>query len=439
MSSPDPDCHFVPLRVGDLVTVLTRRPELPDGDRDAFRRFGEMVQHIYHFEQHKDLLRLKSAFGPYNPDADTHAIASDAEGSDRPKLDRIFEEVELLARRANFRPLSKADIDAALASRTSAGLNMDVDFSVFDRYAMYVRGKVRVRQARSLWWWPWAMADEEVDAFQRMLVVMKLRPHPRLNKMVDTDHVHLKAFKDIPCADVEMLIPGARVKFTQYDKGMISFPIITALLITTWTFFKQIILVVLATLLAYYVSKELATQLQPPEASEVRGWSEVWRDALKAAALFSIAMVAFGAGYRAWFSYQHKKTVYNLRLTESLYFQSIASNAGVLTWLLDEAEEQECREVILGYFFLLVKGNAEGGWTEQQLDSAVEAFLRDKVGRDVDFEVDDAVGKLRSLKLVLEENGRFRARTLPECLTLLDERWDNYFPYNNERLRTETV
>src|SRR5262249_16612076 len=143
-----------------------------------------------------------------------------------------------------------------LKERTAAGLNMDVDFGVFDKWAMYVRGSVKVRQTRARWWWPWSTVEDEVDAFQRMLLVLKLRPHPRLGKNTDTEHVHVKAFKDIPKADVEMLVPGARVKFTQYDKGMIGFPLLTALGITLWTFFKQVILWFLFALLAYVLSEQ---------------------------------------------------------------------------------------------------------------------------------------------------------------------------------------
>jgi len=51
-----------------------------------------------------------------------------------------------------------------------------------------------------------------------------------------------------------------------------------------------------------------------------------------------------GYGYKSYHSHTVKKTRYSLQLTKSLYFQTLDSNAGVLFRLLDEAEEQECRE-----------------------------------------------------------------------------------------------
>src|SRR5437868_3174186 len=53
--------------------------------------------------------------------------------------------------------------------------------------------------------------------------------------------------------------------------------------------------------------------------------------------------------------------------TRSLYFQTLDSNAGVLMRLLDEAEEQECRETLLAYFCLWKYAPAQG-WTAAHLD-----------------------------------------------------------------------
>ena len=60
--------------------------------------------------------------------------------------------------------------------------------------------------------------------------------------------------------------------------------------------------------------------------------------------------------------YQSTRQAYHLMLTQSLYYQNLDNNAGVLTRLLDEAEEQECREVLLGYYCLWKYG-PEQGWT----------------------------------------------------------------------------
>ena len=67
--------------------------------------------------------------------------------------------------------------------------------------------------------------------------------------------------------------------------------------------------------------------------------------------------------------------------------------------LLDEAEEQVNREVMLAYFFLWREAPAEG-WTPDELDRRVEQFLRDEAEAAIDFEVADALDKLRRFQIV---------------------------------------
>src|SRR5262249_40365585 len=101
------------------------------------------------------------------------------------------------------------------------------------------------------------------------------------------------------------------------------------------------------------------------------------------------------------------------QLTQSLYFQNLDCNGGVLYRLLDEAEEQECREAVLAYFFLWHHAGPEG-WTLADLDARVEEYLRQRAGVEADFEVNDAVAKLERLDLVERGGDRYRARRL-EC------------------------
>src|SRR6185436_10749928 len=68
--------------------------------------------------------------------------------------------------------------------------------------------------------------------------------------------------------------------------------------------------------------------------------------------ILTVLGVTCGYGIRSFYGYLQTKQKYQLNLTESLYYQNLDNNAGVLSRLLDEAEEQENREAILAYFFL---------------------------------------------------------------------------------------
>jgi hypothetical protein len=162
--------------------------------------------------------------------------------------------------------------------------------------------------------------------------------------------------------------------------------------------------------------------------------------------------VTCGYGVKSFYGYLQTKQKYQLNLTESLYYQNLDNNAGVMSRLLDEAEEQENREAVLAYYFLWRKldkrGSTDdelgwksraqqntfpaGGFTAEELDQRIEQFLSECLGRAIDFEVDDALAKLLRMNLVRQlAGGRYVAVSLAEALKTLDTAWDNYFPYSN--------
>src|SRR5262249_53504337 len=133
-----------------------------------------------------------------------------------------------------------------------------------------------------------------------------------------------------------------------------------------------------------------------------------------------------GYGYKSWYGYYQTKQAYHLTLTRSLYFQNLDNNAGVLTRLFDEAEEQESRVIILAYF-LLWRFGGETGWTGSELDLAMDLYLDRYAGLDFDCTGMHALEALRSLDLVEEAaGGHGRAVPLEQAVTLLQDSWHRH-------------
>ena len=113
-------------------------------------------------------------------------------------------------------------------------------------------------------------------------------------------------------------------------------------------------------------------------------------------------------------------------LSENLYFKNLDNNAGVFHYLVNMAEEEECKEVLLAYFILGQKNDINNA---DSLDSAVESWLREKAQLDLDFEIDDALDKLRSLGLTAEVNGNFSAISLDRAIEKMQEHWQSFTDY----------
>jgi hypothetical protein len=403
--------HFIPLRKSELVGLLADEALLPPGKRQDFLQFCTLVEATYHFRYHESLERLKNAYAPFDPDSDCKPLKQLGPQEKQAQLDNLFREFDWLMQRANFQKLSQEAIDAALNEASDWGINMDIDPKVFERYALYWRGDTLGKRLKKRWFR--APVEKELPVYQRLVLIMKLRQHKRLGENVDTNSVYLRVYKDIPKADLEMVLPGGKIQMRLWDVANIWMPLLSGLGLVGY---KLLVPIGLGVLLG-------ALLLRQEELDTVQK------------TLFAIGNVMllvgiFSYGFKSYSGYLNTKNRYMLKLSESLYYQTLDANAGVLFRTLDEAEEQECREAILAYYFLWLQAGPDG-WTPEQLDDHVEGYLERRTGVKVDFEIGDALGKLEDLRLVERADGRYRAQPLEKALEQLDWTWDNYFKYNN--------
>ena len=222
---------------------------------------------------------------------------------------------------------------------------------------------------------------------------------------MDTQSVYLKVFKDIPKQDVKMLLPGARVCLSVLDRGRIGVPLFTGIAMIGWRLAGSAWRVILN-----WGDNVLGLVLGTASSNPWLIWI--------------VASGALGYGYQSYYGYQQLKQRYNLALTESLYYQNLDSNAGVLTRLLDEAEEQEAREAILAYYFLWRYAGTPG-WTSANLDDQIEQYLERTTGLKVDFEIGDAIAKLERLHVIGKSGDCYSAVPIEQALETLGRSWDH--------------
>ncbi len=386
--------QFIPIRKTDLVELLCRDWPLTAHDREQFRRFCRRLDATLHCEYHARLEQLKDAYAGFDPDADTQPLEPHSVGKHAEEIERLFSQFIALVERANFKRLSPAELNAALQRASDWGINLEVNFDVFDRLEIFVRGDVVGQRARRRWRNLMRLEEVNLPVYQRLVVILKLREDGGQPAHIDTDSVYIKIFKDIPKVDVEMLLPGTRVKLSLTDRGKIVLPTLSGVAITGWKLLQGAVTLALTS-------------------------------AYQSLALLSLVGGTVGYGLRSFYGYLQTKQKYQLSLAESLYYQNLDNNAGSLFRLLNEAEEQEFREAVLAYFFLLTKAG-DAGWKREHLDDAIEEFLDTTMGIKIDFEIGDAVDKLVHFELIQHsEDGLLRAVSLREALIALDRAWSH--------------
>jgi hypothetical protein len=389
--------HYIPLRRADIVERLCRDAWLHPNDAAQMRRWCELASAFLHFRYQRFHDGLKDAYAPYDPEATTVVLLTPPTVDERAaKLDEFFTRIDRLMTRANFITLDQSAIDDASRHNGTAGINLKTDFSLFERFRLYARGESTETITRRPWYRFWRRETITVPLYRRLVVAVKVKPGPRLPKRIDPDRVFLKYFKDIPKADLDLLLPGARVVMPAVHRLKLGGSIVSGLCLLLLNIIKP-----------FVTTAILGVQY-----------------------MYGLVFGLLGYGWRQYAGYQTTRAALSLRLTENLYYQNLANNAGVLFTLLDEAEEQDTRELILAYFHLWrLAGSA--GWTMGELDESVERQLHEWIGTPVDFEVDDALAKLMRLGLAVRRGERFIAVPIEKALIHLDRMWDNAFPYNN--------
>ncbi len=369
---------FIPLRIGELIERLAASGIFAEGEADDFRGVCRQLRALLQLDFRRVLEELKEIYAPFDPDSDTRAPHPLGVTETAALREVLFHKFDWLMARGNFLRVNSEQIDAAIADRSHWGINLAVNFQMFEQLAIYYRGDLSgtrfLRRLRS------ALRSEavEVPIYQRLIVIFRLRSCPGVKRLLDTDDVYIKLFKDIPQLDLDMLLPGTQVKMSLVDRVRILLPTLSGLSIAVWKIVQGALLVAAA---GFYTSL----------------------------AFLGLIGGTLGYGVRSFFGYLNTKQKYQLNLTQSLYFQNLDNNCGALCRLVDEAEEQEAREAILAYY-VLWRLAPEEGWSTAELDHRLERYLLRAAKRAVDFEIDDALAKLQRWSLIEPvADGRWRA------------------------------
>ena len=391
--------QFIPVRKSDLVRLLSNDPALELHERQAFGHFCKLVEATIHHEFHQQLDELKDAYAPFDPDADPKPLEALTLEQREGHVQRLFDHFEILLQKANFRKLLPEELQYSLNTHNESGVEVLANLEIFDRLEIYIRGDVVGQKAIRNWSRFGRLQEVEVCTYQRLALMFRLKPGAVSNQPIDPAAVVLKLFKNIPKSDIEMLLPGTTVRMTLVDQGKIWLPTLSGIGITLFKIVQGAAAVAFASLHG-------------------------------AIAFLALLSGVFGYGLRSFYGYLNTRDRYHLNLTRSLYFQNLDSNAGVMHRLLDEAEEQEFREVVLAWW--LLRQNGFAAMTSEQLDRAAETWLQEKLGLAVDFEVSDALAKLQRMGLCRELPGRkYPAVDLEASLVALDRAWDAQFEFNN--------
>ncbi|MEC4985130.1 MAG: DUF3754 domain-containing protein, partial [Oscillatoria sp. PMC 1076.18] len=137
-------------------------------------------------------------------------------------------------------------------------------------------------------------------------------------------------------------------------------------------------------------------------------------------------------------NYKSKLIKFRKDVTDTLFFKNLANNESVFQALIDAAEEEECKEIILAYYHLLTSSVP---LTPEELDERIETWMLEKFDTKIDFDINGPIGNLEEICGQIQEGGEevcllkkdpggvCRVLPLDEAKSLIDSIWDKIFLY----------
>lgn len=410
--TPDNKFRFIPYRKNDIVEMCLKDSHLSAQESD-FRQLCAMLGSIFHFEFHKIIESMKDIYAPVDPDADTRLFENTGFQPDRNFVDLL----EDLLEKANYEHISQADLNQAMNEASLFRIRLHVDFEDFSEVLLFCRGESERQEAISRWM---GLSSKKITFtnYDRVVVYIRFRDdYEQKDGQLPScrpGSTLLKLFQNVPKADLEMLFPNTRVRMRTIDKLLIGVPaVVSGGIVLTTKLGASLIL--MGSLFGFW----LGLSNQPVELN-------------KATIMVLLAGLGALGGFlwKQFSKFKNRKLSFLQALTQNLYFKNLDNNAGVFYRLADDAEEEECKEAILAYYFLQI---SKQPMSKAELDSKIENWLATQWKCEIDFEIDDALNKLLSLGLVRDLEGQLTAIPINEGISKLDQRWDDYFvPSVNE-------
>lgn len=386
--------RYIPITRHSIIRHLIQHKDfLTDEEQKIFPDFTLAIDTALVNKYNIILQELKALFDPINPDKDTVKTREWTRGE---KLDNEFwllQQLEDVMDKANFHEMPKEIVHQCLAEHEAReGVRVSVDPSRYDVLRFWVLGHETPQGHISLFE---RLKDrlfhssqrKPLEYYKRVVVAMRLKKDSKLS---------LKAFKEVPANRLEMLLPDGTIHMSTVDKGLLAS---TAGIAFFGVFAK--VITVLAKLNV--------------------DWTLV------------VTVVTGVIGFRVWSQYKNRRAHYLADVTRFLYFKNVANNRGLITLLVDRAEDESLKEAILTYAFILNSRPAAlrnkpksefspvilGGLTAPELNKEVEEWIEKKTGVQLEFDSSEALTILGDLGLVSEKNGKYHAVMLEPAMSIL--------------------
>ena len=426
--------NFIPCSRQEIIELCLAESKLSQAEKSQFRDFCKILIAYYHFKFHRYLENIKANFAPFNPEADQDFPLSLAQEKtmEQELIDNFIQVLE----KANYSYFSKPNLMKEFTNSSLFDLKTEVDFGDFEIILCYTRGNSQQNiVTKNLW----MKKNKKLNIFEQVILLIKFKKEKYFkNKSLKIEElkfkpgkVYLYLYKNISKPDIEFIFPNIKMSMTWKDRIIFGVPAIGAGISLIIRVLPQLLLII-GVIIYVTLGQQPIEELQVQE-DDIRNITPLL------VTMFSLIITLGGFAFKQYTSYKNKQIKFQKAVTETLFFRNMASNKGVFQYLIDTAEEEECKEIILVYYHLLT--------TQQllnpiELDEMIETWMEEKLGKKINFDIENTLQSLEAIQgklepeselislLIRDRDNHCRVLPLEQAKKIIDNVWDNLFLYN---------
>ncbi|MGC9504320.1 TMEM143 family protein [Baaleninema sp.] len=423
---------YIPYRLSDLVELCVSDSSFDESQAEKFREFANLLAAYYHFQFHSYARTILDNYAPFDPDRTTREIQQPTAADLERMEEQVVSSFRNVLERANFMELSRELLEEAFEDRSLIDLKTNVDFEDFDQFLCFYRGDVY--QTVQIKKWIFWTREMQLDILERVAVLIKYKGKEYFRrKEIDPDRLEFEPgktyvylYKNVPKPDIEFLFPNVKTSMTLKDRLLFIVPAIGAAIPVFIKVLPQLLLVISVVLFLTVGLPDIG--LFQADEDDVENLTPVLL------AVLSLLVALGGFAFKQYSTYQGKKIKFQKHVTETLFFRNIASNSSVFTMLINAAEEEECKEILLVYYHLL---QSPQPLTPSELDDRIEQWMEDKFNTTIDFDINGPLKNLEEIRggrgnlplMQYDEKGRCQPLSIKQAKAVIDDIWDNAFQF----------
>ncbi|MEM8777431.1 MAG: TMEM143 family protein [Cyanobacteria bacterium P01_G01_bin.49] len=437
---------YIPYRRTDLINLCLEEGKLEGKQIKVFKEFCEILSAFYHFRFHKTLEVIKDNYIFFNPHSDVHHVLEpNLEQYEEMKV-KVINSVKSVLERASYHPIPDSIIQNALGKKSLINLKTEVDFNDFEGVFCCYRGNTQKNiKVKKYWFWK---TVKSIDIFERVVLLIHFKGKgyfqakaSRSKKYQDLNFlpgkIYIYFYKNIPKLDIDLLFPNLKTSMTWKDRLLFGVPALGAAIPLILKILPNLLVILAAILLILNASSLVQSMEVEPEKAENLMSVLV--------ATLSLVLALGGFATQQYNKYKSKQLKFQKDVTDTLFFKNLANHDSAVQVLVDLAEEEECKEIILVYYHLITSSHP---LTPEQLDQDIEAWLKQKTNLKINFDIHGPLNNLHEIRgklinkkgaitkeslipiLSYDSQGCCHVLPLEKAKMIIDYVWDHAFQYN---------